>query len=95
MNIENIKNITVCGAGTMGHGIAQVCAQNGFMVRLYDIKEESIILWKDKYRQKPRKRNLYEEKLPKKRKIQCLNNLVFTTNLEEACKDSHLIIGYT
>ena len=27
----------------MGHGIAQVCAQNGFMVRLYDIKEEFII----------------------------------------------------
>jgi 3-hydroxybutyryl-CoA dehydrogenase len=32
-----IKNITVIGAGTMGHGIAQVFAQAGFQVILNDV----------------------------------------------------------
>lgn len=35
-----IKMIAVLGAGTMGHGIAGVCAQVGFEVVLYDIKIE-------------------------------------------------------
>lgn len=34
--------VTVIGAGTMGHGIAQVAAQSGFEVALYDIKEEFV-----------------------------------------------------
>ncbi len=38
----NIENITVIGAGTMGHGIAQVSAQAGFQVTLVDISEEII-----------------------------------------------------
>jgi 3-hydroxybutyryl-CoA dehydrogenase len=37
-----IKNITVCGAGTMGAGIAQVFAQYGFEVYLYDINQVAI-----------------------------------------------------
>lgn len=37
-----IKKICVLGAGVMGHGIAQVCAQNGFQVVLEDIKEEFV-----------------------------------------------------
>ena len=31
-----IKTVGVIGAGTMGNGIAQVFAQSGFTVRLYD-----------------------------------------------------------
>ncbi|MCL5960977.1 MAG: 3-hydroxyacyl-CoA dehydrogenase NAD-binding domain-containing protein [Chloroflexi bacterium] len=33
-----VKNITVVGAGAMGAGIAQVCAQAGYQVHLYDIE---------------------------------------------------------
>lgn len=33
----NIERIAVIGAGTMGRGIAQVCATNGYEVRLIDI----------------------------------------------------------
>jgi len=35
-----IKKIMVLGAGQMGGGIAQVCAQAGYQVILWDIKEE-------------------------------------------------------
>ncbi len=34
-----IKKVLVLGAGTMGNGIAHVCAQNGLDVILYDIAE--------------------------------------------------------
>lgn len=34
---DEAQRITVLGAGTMGHGIAQVAAQSGFLTRLYDV----------------------------------------------------------
>ncbi|MEK5039979.1 3-hydroxybutyryl-CoA dehydrogenase [Sporosarcina sp. FSL K6-3457] len=37
----DIKKVMVIGAGQMGGGIAQVCAQAGYDVKLNDIKEES------------------------------------------------------
>jgi len=37
MSIGNLRTIGIVGAGTMGQGIAQVCATSGFSVLLYDI----------------------------------------------------------
>ena len=37
-----MKTILVLGAGTMGAGIAQTCAQSGYNVFLRDIKEEFV-----------------------------------------------------
>ncbi|HHS97135.1 MAG TPA: 3-hydroxybutyryl-CoA dehydrogenase [Chloroflexi bacterium] len=37
-----IQHIAVIGAGTMGHGIAQVCAANGYQVTLIDIVPEQL-----------------------------------------------------
>jgi 3-hydroxybutyryl-CoA dehydrogenase len=36
----NISNIGIVGAGTMGTGIASVCALNGFKTHVYDISEQ-------------------------------------------------------
>ncbi|VVN39839.1 3-hydroxybutyryl-CoA dehydrogenase [Pseudomonas fluorescens] len=38
----NLQNIGVIGAGTMGNGIAQVCAAAGFNVTLLDISESAL-----------------------------------------------------
>jgi len=38
----SIKKVLIVGAGTMGSGIAQVCAQSGFSVLLNDISQELI-----------------------------------------------------
>ncbi len=37
-----IKKIGVLGTGTMGHGIAQLCAQAGLMVNMYGRSDESL-----------------------------------------------------
>lgn len=42
MKIHQIRTIGIAGAGTMGQGIAQVCAQSGYLVLLYDINEDLI-----------------------------------------------------
>jgi 3-hydroxybutyryl-CoA dehydrogenase len=42
MGITSIKSVGIAGAGTMGQGIAQVCAYSGYEVWLYDINEELI-----------------------------------------------------
>ena len=38
----DIKNIAVIGAGTMGNGIAQVCATSGYEVTLIDIYPDQL-----------------------------------------------------
>jgi len=37
-----MKNIAIIGAGTMGNGIAHVCAQNGYRTNLIDISQTSL-----------------------------------------------------
>ena len=37
-----MKNITVIGSGTMGNGIAHVCAQHGFEVTLVDVSSAAL-----------------------------------------------------
>ena len=43
----NINSICVCGAGTMGNGIAQAAAQAGFATILYELNPEVIEIAKD------------------------------------------------
>ncbi len=40
--MSSIDSVAVLGAGTMGHGIAQVCAAAGCEVRLYDIDDAAV-----------------------------------------------------
>lgn len=39
---DNIKTVAVIGAGTMGHGIAQVCAMAGCETRLSDVGQAQV-----------------------------------------------------
>jgi 3-hydroxybutyryl-CoA dehydrogenase len=41
-DMSTIKKILVVGAGTMGHGIAQSFAQEGFTVELYSRTNETL-----------------------------------------------------
>jgi 3-hydroxybutyryl-CoA dehydrogenase len=44
--VNEIRNITIVGAGTMGHSLAQSFAQAGYNVRLHDLSEEILIMAK-------------------------------------------------
>lgn len=89
MNFMPVKKICVCGAGTMGRGIAQVAAQNGFDTTLYDVNS----LMAEQARISI-KQNL--QKLVEKNKIKsddaehCISRLHFTDNLQDC--DADLII---
>jgi len=39
MKMDDIKNVTIIGSGTMGNGIAQVFAQTGYQVNLVDVDQ--------------------------------------------------------
>lgn len=40
MRVEDVKEIAVLGAGTMGHGIAELATLSEYEVKLYDISED-------------------------------------------------------
>jgi 3-hydroxybutyryl-CoA dehydrogenase len=40
--MDQIKTVCICGAGTMGSGIAQVCATAGYQTILYDVDEIAV-----------------------------------------------------
>jgi 3-hydroxybutyryl-CoA dehydrogenase len=48
--MRDIETVAVVGAGTMGHGIAQVCAAAGCDVRLYDVDEAAVQAGLDRIR---------------------------------------------
>lgn len=86
-----MKNITVVGAGTMGNGIAHVCAQNGYQVKLVDLKEELLdqaikTIGKNLDRQVSRSLITEEEKTT------TLNNISTSTDLKAAAASADMII---
>lgn len=42
MTLSEVKTIAACGAGTMGSGIAQLCAGAGYETILYDLNEAAV-----------------------------------------------------
>lgn len=77
-----IKTIGVVGAGTMGHGIAQVCAQNGYDVILRDVDQGKL----DKQVQKIEAsfdKFVSKEKMTAEEKDNALKRIQTTTSLAE------------
>ena len=82
MKPEAIKHVGVVGAGTMGATIAQLTAQSGRKVVLYDLKAEALEAAEKRVHE-----NLdgaiKRQKITAKDKEQALNRLVFTTSFSE------------
>ena len=87
MNHSNI--ICVCGAGTMGSGIAQVCAQSGFVTILFDVNEEMIAKSKMKM-QESLQALLLKEKITIAEKEEIIKRVIFTSNIKD-CKADIII----
>jgi len=84
--MKSIKTICICGAGTMGSGIAQVSAQSGYRTIQFDLSGEMI--------EKSRKAiELNLNKLAEKGKIsatekqETLDRILFTTQANDCVAD--------
>ncbi len=87
----SIKNITIIGSGTMGNGIAHVCAQFGYQVALVDIAQTAL----DKALQTITKnldRQLQKGGIDEATKLQTLQNITTFTAIKEGVQNADLVI---
>ena len=91
MNIDDVKNVAVIGAGNMGHQISLLCAIKGYKTICTDISEEMLKkaeAFCDNYLPgRVQKGRLTEEQAKQARE-----NISFTSSLEEAVKDADYVI---
>jgi len=84
--MQSIQTVVVCGAGTMGSGIAQLCAQSGFQTTVYDVEDS--MLEKSKAAIDKNLQSLIEKgKLLREAKDNALSLLKFTTRISECVAD--------
>ena len=89
--MPGIRNVTVVGAGTMGHSLAQVFAQGGYHVWLNDVTEE--ILNRAKKLIASNLKTLLEMGwLEKDQPGQTLNRIKTTTEIAKAGEKADLVI---
>ena len=90
MSVESIKKVAVIGAGTMGHGIAQVFAMAGYQVWMRDIAQE--ILDRAISRIKISLEKLYSKGVLREPPEAILGRIRTTLDINEACKEADLVI---
>lgn len=87
--MNKVNTICVCGAGTMGSGIAQVAAQSGFTTILFDVNEA--VLSKAKFAIETSLQKLQEKgKISQEQQIVFFKSISFTSKMNE-CKADLII----
>ena len=90
-SVGQIQNVAVIGTGTMGPGIAQIFAQGGLKVVLYDIKEDQL-----EKASKAIQNNLkiFQETgfLTSKEVDEVRKRILSTSNLDEAVKKADFVL---
>ena len=82
----SINSICVCGAGTMGSGIAQLVAQNGFPIILFDVNEKVLNNSKTSIT-KNLETLVTKGKLTNEQLVSIFSNIHFTTNIQHCNAD--------
>jgi 3-hydroxybutyryl-CoA dehydrogenase len=90
-SINEIKTVSVIGAGTMGNGIVHVFSQFGFKVHMIDIAQASLDRAMGNIT-KNMERQISKGSLTEEQKEKALNNITTFTDLGEGIKDADLII---
>jgi 3-hydroxybutyryl-CoA dehydrogenase len=78
----DINKVMVIGAGQMGAGIAQVCAQSGYEVLLHDMNEEALKKGM-KNIEKLLNRNVEKERMTEKEKNDTVNRLTTSSDIKD------------
>ncbi|HTO16096.1 MAG TPA: 3-hydroxyacyl-CoA dehydrogenase NAD-binding domain-containing protein [Edaphocola sp.] len=90
-SINEIKTISVIGAGTMGNGIVHVFAQYGFKVHMIDISENALNKAIDKIG-KNMDRQITKGNFTEDQKSKALANITTYSVLEEGVRDADLVV---
>src|SRR5690606_8820685 len=85
-----VKRVMVIGAGQMGSGIAQVCAQAGYDVIMHDVKEEAAKKGLERIN-RLLQRNVEKGRLTEEEKTETLQRIALTSDLQEA-HDADVVI---
>ncbi len=88
---DDIRTVAVLGAGTMGHGIAQVAAQSGCTVRLQDISDEAVARGLGRIRANLDK-GIARGKVSPEERDEALARVRTTTSVDEAVDGAELVI---
>lgn len=88
---QQIERAAVLGAGTMGHGIAQVCAQAGIAVVLFDVDGAALERGLAGIR-KSLDKAVEKGKLERAAAAAALARVTGRTDLASACTGAHLVI---
>lgn len=91
MKVEEVKKICVMGAGLMGNGIAQVCAQAGFQVTMRDIEDRFIENGLNAIIRNL-SRGIKKGKITQDYMDEVMNRIKGTVDLNEAVKDADVVI---
>jgi 3-hydroxybutyryl-CoA dehydrogenase len=86
-----IKNVCVLGAGLMGNGIAQVCAQAGFQVTMRDIEQRFIDAGMNTIR-KNLSRDVEKGKRTKDEMEAILSRITPTMDLKKAAGNADVVV---
>jgi 3-hydroxybutyryl-CoA dehydrogenase len=86
-----IKNICVLGAGLMGNGIAQVCAEAGFQVKMRDIEQRFIDNGMNNIR-KNISRDVQKGKKTQTQADEILSRITPVLDLKEAAADADVVV---
>ncbi len=86
-----ILSVAVLGAGTMGHGIAQVCATAGLDTRLFDIDEDALSGAMEKIAANL-ERGVEIGKVESDQRDAALERLTLESGLEAAVSNTQLVI---
>jgi 3-hydroxybutyryl-CoA dehydrogenase len=89
--MSEIRTVAVLGAGTMGHGIAQVSAAAGCDVRLYDINAAAVAAGMDRIRANLEK-GIARGKVTEEERDGVLQRLQSTTSIADAAAGADLIV---
>lgn len=86
MKLTDIKRIAIVGAGTMGQGIAQICAMADFTVVLYDINADMLITAR-KLITRNLDKGIERGKVTTEQKDSTLNNIRFSSDFDDLKAD--------
>jgi 3-hydroxybutyryl-CoA dehydrogenase len=91
MKVEDIRVIAVLGAGLMGNGIAQTCAQAGYDVYMRDIEDRFVEKGMNTIRRNL-ERGIKKGKITQDQVEEIISRIHGTIDIEEAVKDADVVI---